>query len=348
MGSILGGSKDQNNKGWFATESALTTAYPTGQNGWWAIVGTTDSVWVWDTDSVAWVDTGDQATGDVSGPASSTDNAIPRFNGTTGKIIQSSTAIIDDNGNLTIVGGFYGSENYYNTNNPIITVGDLAFFHNTNLRTGAGNHAYFKNEVKPNGADAYDWFTDGTISYTAGFDGTDGKYKISANATLGTNTALEISQNSVLTLPLQPAFEAILSATVPNVTGDGTSYTVIFDTEVYDQTGAYNPATGIFTAQESGCYLFTFGVIPSNINSSNNRVDLYLETTSYSYGDTIYDPRNIITSTFAKTGQSAHIVKMNTGQTARVKLTAYGSATKNVGVYTSGIGWSTFSGFKLG
>jgi hypothetical protein len=36
----------------------------------------------------------------VSGPTSSTDNAITRFDGTTGKLIQNSTVTLDDNGNI--------------------------------------------------------------------------------------------------------------------------------------------------------------------------------------------------------------------------------------------------------
>ena len=36
----------------------------------------------------------------VSGPASSTDNAITRFDGTTGKLLQNSTVTLDDNGNV--------------------------------------------------------------------------------------------------------------------------------------------------------------------------------------------------------------------------------------------------------
>lgn len=39
--------------------------------------------------------------GDVSGPASATDNAVTRFDGTTGKIIQNSTVTISDTGTLT-------------------------------------------------------------------------------------------------------------------------------------------------------------------------------------------------------------------------------------------------------
>ena len=44
--------------------------------------------------------TGGAGTGDVVGGASSTDNAIARYNGTTGKVIQNSGATIDDSGNI--------------------------------------------------------------------------------------------------------------------------------------------------------------------------------------------------------------------------------------------------------
>lgn len=46
--------------------------------------------------------------GDVVGPASSTDNAAARFDGTTGKLIQNSTFIIDDSGNVTGHGDITG------------------------------------------------------------------------------------------------------------------------------------------------------------------------------------------------------------------------------------------------
>lgn len=46
--------------GWYATPQALQSAHPTGQNGQWAIIGTTDTIWTWDSDTSAWVDTGAQ------------------------------------------------------------------------------------------------------------------------------------------------------------------------------------------------------------------------------------------------------------------------------------------------
>ena len=44
-------------QGWYATPEALKTAVPTGENGWWAVVGTTDTIWTWDSDTGAWVNT---------------------------------------------------------------------------------------------------------------------------------------------------------------------------------------------------------------------------------------------------------------------------------------------------
>lgn len=44
----------------------------------------------------------DQYTGDVVGPASATDNAIVRFDGTTGKLVQTSAVYIDDSGQVGI------------------------------------------------------------------------------------------------------------------------------------------------------------------------------------------------------------------------------------------------------
>jgi hypothetical protein len=44
------------------------------------------------------------ATGDVVGPASGTDNAVVRFDGATGKLVQDSTVVVGDTGNLSGVG----------------------------------------------------------------------------------------------------------------------------------------------------------------------------------------------------------------------------------------------------
>lgn len=47
-----------NDQGFYATPTDLRTAIPVGQPGWFATVGSTDTVWVWDVGTNDWVDSG--------------------------------------------------------------------------------------------------------------------------------------------------------------------------------------------------------------------------------------------------------------------------------------------------
>lgn len=52
-----GSSVIQNFVGWVATPEQLRAMYPNASDGWYAIIGTTDSIWVWDSDTNDWKDT---------------------------------------------------------------------------------------------------------------------------------------------------------------------------------------------------------------------------------------------------------------------------------------------------
>lgn len=88
--SIAGGQL-----GWYATEQALQAAHPTGQNGQWAIIGTTDTIWTWDSDTSAWVNSG--STADLSNyytiPQANS-KFIQSVNGQTGSAVNLTPAII--------------------------------------------------------------------------------------------------------------------------------------------------------------------------------------------------------------------------------------------------------------
>lgn len=51
------GGGDSHYLGSFATPAALQTAYPTANAGDFAIVESTDTIWVWDSDNSEWLDT---------------------------------------------------------------------------------------------------------------------------------------------------------------------------------------------------------------------------------------------------------------------------------------------------
>lgn len=69
-----GGGEATHNLGLFADIDALEEAYPTGNPGDYALLASTDTFWVWDEDTSAWVDT------DRKGQVSS-------VNGQTGEVV---------------------------------------------------------------------------------------------------------------------------------------------------------------------------------------------------------------------------------------------------------------------
>ncbi len=73
-----------------------------------------------------------------------------------------------------------------------------------------------------------------------------------------------------------PRFQSVLTASVANVTGDDTDYTILFNNEIYDTTSGYDPATGIFTAAVAGLYKFHSQVVLAEIDVAHTRTDPYL------------------------------------------------------------------------
>ncbi len=81
LANMLG---DANDLGWFATEAALIAAYPVGVPGLFAIVGETNTFWVWDEGSMSWVNTGSSVPIGPTGYTGYTGYTGPNITGYTG------------------------------------------------------------------------------------------------------------------------------------------------------------------------------------------------------------------------------------------------------------------------
>ena len=99
----------------------------------------------------------------------------------------------------------------------------------------------------------------GVTTWTWGADNSDSDaWALAASATLGTTNVMRAGTTGEVTFPLTPAFFAYVNTTITNVTGDGTNYTIIYDTEVFDQGNNFNLGTSTFTAPVTGKYQFNF------------------------------------------------------------------------------------------
>jgi len=96
-------NSDLHASGYVRNADLLSSGYVESLNGLNTdidIVGSGDTnVWV-DGQTIQINHTGGGGGGDVTGPASSTDNALARFDGTTGKVLQSGKIVLGDDGNL--------------------------------------------------------------------------------------------------------------------------------------------------------------------------------------------------------------------------------------------------------
>lgn len=98
-----GGGGDQHNLGYYATQAALEEAHPTAEAGDWAIVGATDTVWIWDTDTSAWVDSVQKGqVTSVNGQTGAVTVQPTLVSGTNIKTINGSSVL--GSGDLTIAG----------------------------------------------------------------------------------------------------------------------------------------------------------------------------------------------------------------------------------------------------
>jgi hypothetical protein len=171
--------------------------------------------------------------------------------------------------------------------------------------------------------------------------------------------ANNILANSVATLnasdyynnTAQPCFCAIVQASGPsNVTGNGTAYTVIFDTKSFDQSTSYNTSTGIFTAPVTGRYQFNISITMNNVLVANTLGEILLVTTlgTWKLSNANYGVMFEAFSGLQTLGLSASIiVPMTATNTAKVQLNVFGNATANIGLQNGANQGTYFSGVLL-
>lgn len=163
------------------------------------------------------------------------------------------------------------------------------------------------------------------------------------NNVTGQNIAAADGHIAQHTYPVA-GFNAHVSAQIANVTGDGTEYTIVYNTERFDLGNNFNTSTGIFTAPEQGKYAFNAAVkfIPGatittcviKIVTSNKEYHIYRGDT-----DSIRDGAGTVTLC------GGVVADLDKNDTAKVNIIITGAGGDTVDIEPTET-W--FSGYRLG
>jgi len=253
-------------------------------------------------------------TGDVVGPASATDNAIARFDGTTGKLIQNSTVTISDSGNILATRYSSGSDDVMTvngtlTNSNFAAHSDSAAIYESHTHTnsaGSGSIYYMARSRGTEGAETVVQNGDvlGGITFV-GFDGTDYSTSAAIVATVdgapgnndmpgkirfytspdGTETLTErmsIAANGLVTVT--DSFTAVGTVTGSNLSGTNTG----------DQTSIVG-ITGTKAQFDAACSDGNFVYTGDNVSSLANDAN-YIDGTGTATYVPFFSDSNTLTS----------------------------------------------------
>jgi hypothetical protein len=139
-------------------------------------------------------------------------------------------------------------------------------------------------------------------------------------------------------------FSARVGADINNVTGNGTTYTVIFGTEHFDEKAEYAIGTGIFTAQRAGFYQFST-YVKLDVPAGSTIAALQIITTGRTFTLWRGDPEAVRDSGTDVTVGGSITAYMADGDTSKVAVIVSGIGADTVDVLQDE---SVFTGHWLG
>lgn len=150
--------------------------------------------------------------------------------------------------------------------------------------------------------------------------------------------------------PTADCFLAWVNASVGNVTGDGTPYTLIFNSEKFDKNGTYDPATGIATVRVAGLYMIDAAVTLGGLGAGHtsaviNIIHKDAGATTINVYESLLSPTALKNAANQASFPIHGIIDCAAGDTIIVQVTVSGS-TKTVSVIGTATQMYCFNSMK--
>jgi hypothetical protein len=165
-------------------------------------------------------------------------------------------------------------------------------------------------------------------------------FVIAQGTALGTNNVMSVDTAGAINYPLQPAFLAVAN-TQNSVTGDSTTYTILYANEIFDQGSNFSSPN--FTAPVTGRYQFNISTEVSGLGVANTSGSINIVATSRTVSTSSYNWGVVMNVNTAVRVCGSVLIDMTAADTCKVTI-AINSGTKAVGVLATN---TTFSGFLV-
>lgn len=164
----------------------------------------------------------------------------------------------------------------------------------------------------------------GAGEYSLGVDNSDSDALCLTNtSTLNGTNYIHVTTAGEINYAFQPAFLASNTSDVANVSGDGTLYTCVYGTEIFDQNSDFSSNT--FTAPVTGRYHLSASIGQGNIGVAHIISQNSIVTSNRNYCFGRYSPyafKNTFDSTLFIGG--SYLCDMDAGDTAIVRMAVSG------------------------
>jgi len=238
-------------------------------------------------------------------------------------------------GTALYVNGFAGTGNYaadFGGNVPGALFDGIRAINNT---TTAGSSSQIECSVSSQalttGGDPYLRFVNyGVNAVSIGLDTSTQQLAMTSGSGVGgaNNFFTWTASNNQINLPLQCSFHAWISSAQTDVTGDSTSYNVIFQTERHDVSSSYDATTGIFTAPVIGKYMFTSQIIYEGLTAGMTwgALGFWVNGAAYVGGVSYVNPVAAAALGSFYSNQGTVIMSLSAGDTVQVRIFVTGGA----------------------
>ena len=190
-------------------------------------------------------------------------------------------------------------------------------------------------------------FDGNALDYRIGLDDGTDTLEIGKGNAHGTTAHIITDTNGIVRMPLQCSFGVRVGATVANVTGDNTRYTIPFNVAEWDVNSDFDTTNNKFVAPVDGTYCFNAGISLAQLATDHTILDAFFFDETDNWYQHNVDVGNVFNNSNNYYLTLSATIKMAAGVDV-VAQVQVANGSKVIDVYGASYPFTWMTGFLVG